>query len=382
MIRCNSFCVAQNGDGAAKAARRIDRYRREVVEEKGLGPGGEWSALALAIEGDGLPMVHGFEGYEYSRAELRAGKIEATRDPLGTRPLYVDKAGRWVASDHRYFVGEGFQLLPPGTTVEMPGARVTSGRLSVGGFEGTLDEAAGRLATLIRDAVRDRVSGRRRVAVSFSGGLDSSILARCASSFAKVLACSVSTRESPDARTAEETANELDLEYSHASFEKGGLREAERKLDLPFVPGAMDRGLWCIYSEASRLAAVGGAEMIMLGQLADELFGGYSKYERELASVGPQAAAGMMLNDVRGCGMRGFVRDELACSRWIEPSFPFADRMVAAFGLSLPIEMKISGGVRKAVLRRAALKLGLPEEIALRRKKAAQYSSGVLKVLS
>ena len=120
---------------------------------------------------------------------------------------------------------------------------------------------------------------------------------------------------------------------------------------------------------------------MMLGQLADELFGGYAKYERALVGRGPEAAASMMAADVRDCGVRGFLRDELACSRWVEPSFPFADRRVAEFGLSLPVELKISAGVRKAVLREAAVRLGVPEVVAMRQKKAAQYSSGVLKLL-
>ena len=40
----------------------------------------------------------------------------------------------------------------------------------------------------------------------------------------------------------------------------------------------MDEALWCIYSATSRLAKANGARTIILGQLADELFGGYMKY--------------------------------------------------------------------------------------------------------
>ena len=180
---------------------------------------------------------------------------------------------------------------------------------------------------------------------------------------------------------ARDAAEKLGLEYAHAELDPSGARDDLRKMDLPFAPSEMDKGLWCIYSRAARVASERDAETIMLGQLADELFGGYAKYERRLREGGAGEAAEMMSNDVRECGMRGFVRDELACSRWIEPSFPFADVKVAEFGLSLPVGMKIAGGERKVVLRRAAQTLGLPEEFAMRRKKAAQYSSGVLKVI-
>jgi asparagine synthase (glutamine-hydrolysing) len=90
----------------------------------------------------------------------------------------------------------------------------------------------------------------------------------------------------------------------------------------------------------------------------------------------------MMEADLAGCGTRGFLRDEVACSRWIEPLFPFADRRVVGFGRGLPVAMKIRKGVRKAALREAAVQLGLPSELSGAAKKAAQYSSGVQKLIA
>jgi len=133
---------------------------------------------------------------------------------------------------------------------------------------------------------------------------------------------------------------------------------------------------------ASRLAVESGAEIIMLGQLADELFGGYAKYEAALSRNGEAEASRMMSEDVDQCGLRGFVRDEAACRGWCEPRFPFAQKGLAKFGESLPVSFKIRGGVRKAVLREAAVILGLPRDIASKPKKAAQYSSGLMKLLS
>jgi asparagine synthase (glutamine-hydrolysing) len=45
------------------------------------------------------------------------------------------------------------------------------------------------------------------------------------------------------------------------------------------------------------------------------------------------------------------------------------------------VSFKIRDGLRKAVLRRAAAILGVPEEQVGAAKKAAQYSSGVQKLL-
>ena len=143
----------------------------------------------------------------------------------------------------------------------------------------------------------------------------------------------------------------------------------------------MDEALWCIYSTTSELAKKRKARMILLGQLADELFGGYMKYAVKAREEGAEAAEKMMREDVRGCADRGFLRDEAACSASCEVRFPYADARIASFAAGLPLGYKIREGERKAILRAAALELGLPEELASAPKKAAQFSSGASKLL-
>jgi len=143
----------------------------------------------------------------------------------------------------------------------------------------------------------------------------------------------------------------------------------------------MDKALWCIYMTTSGLAQRRKASMILLGQLADELFGGYMKYALKAKEEGGEAAREMMSQDVRACADRGFLRDEAACSASCEVRFPYADWAIASFASGLPLDYKIRGGERKAILREAALELGLPEELAAAPKKAAQFSSGAAKLL-
>jgi asparagine synthase (glutamine-hydrolysing) len=84
---------------------------------------------------------------------------------------------------------------------------------------------------------------------------------------------------------------------------------------------------------------------------------------------------------VRACADRGLLRDEAACSASCEVRFPYADVGIASFAEGLPLDYKIRGGERKAVLRAAALELGLPRELAEAPKKAAQFSSGAARLL-
>ncbi len=391
MIRCGAFCLTLDpaaGGRASRAAARIDRLgvRVRVHKDIALGGGKKGQLVALEFGGDGLPVCHGWLGDEANSgessmlAEARGG-IVASRDYCGTRPLYRATSGRWVATDHRFFPGEACELLPPRArlAVAKDVVRVpTSGKRR---FVGSFEDAATTLASLIETSVRKRVEGTKRVAVAFSGGLDSSILAHCAAKYTKVVACSASAPGSLDRGVAGDAARAMGLEFASAKLDRVAIGREIQHLDLPFEPSPMDRGLWCIYSITSRVAREVEAEMVLLGQLADELFGGYAKYEAALRSKGVAEAEKMMSADVRGCGLRGFVRDEAACSRWSEPRFPFAEESVAMLGQSLPLAFKIRDGVRKAVLREAARTLGLTDEVVGKPKKAAQYSSGVLKLL-
>ena len=228
----------------------------------------------------------------------------------------------------------------------------------------------------------DSVRGEHTIAVAFSGGLDSSVVARCAGRRVKVVACAGYTHGSLDEAKAAESAAALGVELVKTELTKQGTGEVLATMDLPFEPTLMDRGLWCLYSLVSKSAHDSGAGVMLLGQLADELFGGYAKYEQALREGGDDAAASMMSKDLREYSFRGRVRDVAACGRWVEPRFPFEAREVVEFAANIPVAFKIRDGVRKAVLRRAALLLGVPEGIAGAPKKAAQYSSGVQKLLA
>lgn len=226
------------------------------------------------------------------------------------------------------------------------------------------------------------MAGEERVAVAFSGGLDSSIMARCAAKRVKVVACTAYAAGAGDMAKAMDAASALDLEVAATELTRENVGEAQSTMHLPFVPTLMDRSLWCLYRIVARSARRSGTKVMLLGQLADELFGGYAKYGEALKSAGADAAATMMRQDVRDYPQRGRIRDVGACMGWVEPRFPFEAKEVVELASGLPVAFKIRDGVRKAVLRRAAAILGVPEAQAGAAKKAAQYSSGVQKLVA
>ncbi len=231
-------------------------------------------------------------------------------------------------------------------------------------------------------AVKGAVEGEPLVAVAFSGGLDSSVVAKCASRHARVVACTAFASGSGDEGRVAKAAEELRLELKVTELTKDSVKQWLEAIRLPFEPTLMDNSLWCLYSAVSRRASGAGARVMLLGQLADELFGGYAKYAQALEEKGEDAARSMMEVDVRDYAQRGRVRDVGACGSWVEPRFPFEAGPVMELASALPVSFKVRGGVRKAVLRRAAVLLGVPEGVAAAAKKAAQYSSGVQKLVA
>lgn len=404
MIHCSAFAVFSGegaSDAAARSIRRVERRRERVLVDYGdgfkdFGEGAAKSEKTIVVFDLGggneeLPANHGpltrsgeSTSGEFSLLEASDGVLFAGRDPVGTRPLFFRRGSpSVVASDHRFLPDLlGARLLGRGERVSIADGSSTTEGLPRNEAPQSLEGASKELAALTDESVRKRVAGKRRVAVSFSGGLDSSLVANVASRYSEVVLCSAHTKGARDESQARWAASLLGLELLEVEVGQDEMNRELRGLDLPYQPNPMDRALWTVYSACSRTASRSGAEMILLGQLADELFGGYMKYQRALAEGGAIAAERMMSSDVEGCSRTGFLRDEQACSRWVEPSFPFADGRIVSFGLSADTEFKIMSGRRKVLLGEAARILGLPDEIVDTPKRAAQYSSGLSKLVS
>ena len=120
--------------------------------------------------------------------------------------------------------------------------------------------------------------------------------------------------------------------------------------------------------------------LLLTGQGADELFGGYYRY-KEIFKKSTASLHEAIVADVSQLPGRDILRDNtVAKAAGIELTAPFLDPNVIELALSIPAALKVSefGGelVGKYILRRAAENV-VPAGIAWREKKAFQYGSGV-----
>ena len=136
----------------------------------------------------------------------------------------------------------------------------------------------------------------------------------------------------------------------------------------------------------TRAASSEGFQEIFSGQGADELFAGYSRYERVLKLDGYQKLHNALFDDVLNLWSHDLDRDfKITTANDIELMLPYLTLDFVRYSLIIPPEFKlkkVNGHYsRKYVLYTLGGHLGLDEEILNIPKTAAQYGSGASKGL-
>lgn len=220
------------------------------------------------------------------------------------------------------------------------------------------------------------------VAIAFSGGVDSSLLAKVCKDLDKaVTLLTISFYNDRDIKIANETAKSLKLPLLSETV---ALDELERGLQTVLKIIEFDRiarleNCLCFYY-VFRLASKHGIRTVVSANGTDELFCGYNKYKNLFG----RKALDYMKTSVKLAIEDKKEMNKLAKIFGIKYACPFLAESFIDFALSIPLELKIKSAddeLRKHILRSVALELGVPPAAALRPKKAFQYSSGAHKAI-
>lgn len=337
--------------------------------------------------------VHG----NYVLALIGEGGLWLLRDPSGFEPLYIYSSPELtVFSQVRTPLWRlGFRRLRrlnPGEACKISGGEASFFPIAPlqnpGIVKLSLQEAVNLTAREVLEAFQVRAKNvKGRVGVLFSGGLDSSLTALILKNLGlKPTLYTAGFEGSGDLEAAEEAAEILELPLQMEilrSDEVENLVEEAVKACERCRP--IDVGVTIPLLSAAGKARREGVNLLFSGQGFDELHAGYARYLRVAEREGWKRLAQNLYQDVLQLPRETFEREwASAFSLGVRMELPASDLKMAMEALKIPPRLKVlkgEGGLRKRVLRKAALKLGLPEALALKPKKAVQFGSGTMKTL-
>ena len=227
-------------------------------------------------------------------------------------------------------------------------------------IEGVLDH----LSHLLVDAVDKRVDDK--VAIAFSGGVDSSLLAFLSEKLDREFTLyTIGFADSKDVLAAQTVADAMDWPVKVKIIHLEDVEALAKKvIALTGKRDPVSVGVGCVmYCVCEMMQET----ILLTGIVSEELFAGYERHKGDV-----QAACWDGLLHI---WERDITRDiSLAEHFGKELRLPFMDKNLIEYSMKIDPSLKV-GEQRKQILREAAVNLGLPKEFAFRKKSAAQYGS-------
>jgi ubiquinone/menaquinone biosynthesis C-methylase UbiE len=242
-------------------------------------------------------------------------------------------------------------------------------------------EIVNNLTNLLKKSVQKKIPNSKFGLLL--GGIDSSIIALILKKLGYDFTCYVieikngDFKESEDVIYAKKLAKDLNLKLKILKINGDEIEEALKKiLHLIKNPHPTQVSIALPLYFGFQGAKKDECKFIFSGVGSDSIFAGFEKH-RLAKDLNKECIKG-----TKECYEKVLGRDEkLAKFQELTLISPFLDKELVNYSLKIPSKYKIKNGVEKYILRKAALKLGLPKYMSMRKKKAIQYSSNGQKSL-
>tara|TARA_Y100000310_G_scaffold345795_1_gene470058 strand:- start:4866 stop:6335 length:1470 start_codon:yes stop_codon:yes gene_type:complete len=237
-----------------------------------------------------------------------------------------------------------------------------------------------KLNKLLHNAVAKNAQ-RKKFALLFSSGIDSLLLAvllkkqgvkfKCFYGYLKGLG------KPKDLEFVKRAAKRFDLELETVSVSLNELPSLISKV-VPVIGSTnpVTVGIALPLFVACEKAGKQKMKVVLSGQGADELFGGYARFKNSKnikADMGI-ALAKLLENDLDW-------NKAIAKTNGLELKLPYLEKNIVKFASGLQKKFKVQGQRNKVILRDLAADLDIPREFAERKKLAAQYGSNFDKAI-
>lgn len=252
----------------------------------------------------------------------------------------------------------------------------------------------------LNESVKDRIANIDDIGLVFSGGVDSTLLLYYILDNLEdnqtLKLYTVGNENSQDLKYARRIAEDLNLPLRETVINEDVVREFLDDTLLSIEePNLMKLGVGMTTYIATHMVHEDGIKVALSGQGADELFAGYKRYldtyEEGYKDVDGlfykrfRAVEHELRQDIAHIHDVNLERDDAtSMANTVELRVPYLSDKIIKWVLNIPAKYKINGSadnIRKNILRELAVKKGVPEDVAYRKKKAAQYGSGIDKFL-
>lgn len=220
-------------------------------------------------------------------------------------------------------------------------------------------------------------------AVAFSGGVDSSMLAKmCRDLNMSVTLLTVGFAGSHDMNFSEFIASQLLFPHKKHIIQPAEFQDTLNKVKQRINCRIVSHLENCIaYFFVAHLAKENGFKIVLTANGIDELFCGYNQY-RFVYKYGKSGIMKLMHEKILNELLLMEEISTVASYHGVTIKKPFLSEKFIEFAKTIPIEEKIKSEedmLRKHIIRKLALDMGVPQEAAMKPKKALQYGSSIHK---
>lgn len=351
---------------------------------------------------DSEVIVHLFEKYGYSFVDKLDGDFAfvvvdgkdfiAARDPIGVKPLYYgvdDKGSMWFASEMKALAAQcvEYQAFPPGYYYTHSTGFVQYFKPSWYNVQHCKTDAdLIRLRAALITATKKRLMSDVPLGVLLSGGLDSSLTSSIASRLLRQIGKPLHSfsigldGNAPDLIAARKVADFLGTIHHeiHFTIEEGITIIKKLIWHLETYDVTSIRASTPMYF-LSKAISEKGIKVVLSGEGADEIFGGYLYFKN---APSPHEFQKETIRRVRRLSTADCLRaDKSTMAHGLEARVPFLDKSFLQTAMEIDPGYKIPEtyqGIEKYILRKAFDTPDdpyLPDEVLWRQKE--QFSDGV-----
>jgi len=225
----------------------------------------------------------------------------------------------------------------------------------------------------------------KKIGVSFSGGVDSSLLAKICNDLGyEITLLTIGFEDSHDVKHSKEIAKMFGYNHKIGKISPKTFPELSKKINKIIKTDNLSWNENCIaFYHVAKLAKRYGITKVLTANGIDELFCGYNAY-RDAIKHGSDSVMNMMESKIENELNMMKAVNTISSEFDVKILQPFLSKEFVNYAKKIPIEEKIHGPddlMRKHIVRDLALKIEVPKEAAFKRKKALQYGSLIHKAL-